>query len=107
MILIPVIVEDFTQLNGNKSIHVVPDGAGGQTLYILAYFWVDATATWKDPAHGDWSLNPANTKGAIMGKWIEDAPTQLSVFSRGDCGDDCDIIDYDPDSIFKVVQLIE
>ncbi|MEZ4492239.1 MAG: hypothetical protein R3C29_02850 [Dehalococcoidia bacterium] len=107
VILVPIIVEDFTQLNGNKKIHVVPDGSGGEIYYLLAYFWVDAEATWKNPATGNWDMNPSNTKGAIWGRWIHDAPTQLSVFDRGDCGSDCDIIDYDPDAIIKIVQLIE
>ncbi|MEX0781867.1 MAG: Tad domain-containing protein [Dehalococcoidia bacterium] len=101
VILIPVIVEDFTQFNGNRPINVTPEG----DLYILAYFWVDGDKTFENPAAGDWDLNPANPIGAIWGRFIQEAPTQLTVF--GNCGQDCGIIDFNPDAIFKVVQLIQ
>ncbi len=103
VILIPVIAENFTDLSGNKTIHVANDG----TLYILAYFWVDAAKTFRNPLANDFRLNLANPKGAIWGRFILEWETQLAVYDQSNCGSSCIIIDYDPDSIFKVIQLTE
>ncbi|MGE3076111.1 MAG: pilus assembly protein TadG-related protein [Dehalococcoidia bacterium] len=104
VILVPIIVEDFTQLNGNKTIHVYKDG----DVYILAYFWVDGNKTYADPANGNYT-SITTPKGQIWGQFIENVPTQLTVFDPNNCrqSDGCTVIDFDPDSILKIVQLIE
>ena len=49
VLLIPVTVEDFTDLQGNQSVHVSQTGDG---LYMVAAFWVDAALTFTDPLVG-------------------------------------------------------
>lgn len=107
VILVPIIVENFTTLNGNPTLHVQPTAGGN--AYLLAYFWVDGDATFKNPAAGDYKSNPANPKGEIIGRFMTGVPTQLSVFDPTNCrvSDGCGLVDYDPQAVIKVVQLVE
>ncbi len=61
-----------------------------------------------DPANGNFTARP-RPKDEIWGQFIENVPTQLTVFDTGNCklSDGCQIVDYDPDSILKIVQLVE
>lgn len=104
VILVPIIVEDFTLLNGTKTINVYKDG----NVYMLAYFWIDGNATYENPATGDWD-SATNPKGAIWGRFIDNVPTQLTVFDPAQCrpSDGCSVVDFDKDSIFKVIELVE
>ena len=107
VILVPIIVEDFTQLNGTKTIHVQPTAGG--SAYLLAYFWVDGNSTYVNPAANDYNLNPANPKGAIYGRFILGVAAQLSEFDPTNCrvSDGCGLVDFDPQAVIKVVQLVE
>lgn len=104
VVLLPIIVEDFTGLNGNKTINVYKDG----NVYMLAYFWIDGNATYVNPAGGDYT-SATSPKGFIWGRFIENVPTQLEVFDPNQCkaADGCQIVDFDPDSIWKIVQLVD
>jgi hypothetical protein len=105
VVLLPIILEeDFSDFKGNKPINVYKEG----DIYMLAYFWIDGNATYADPAGGDWD-SLSSPKGMIWGRFIENVPSQLAVFDPDDCdsSNGCQIVDYDPDSIWKIVQLID
>ena len=107
VILVPIIVEDFTQFNGTKTIHVQPTAGGA--AYLLAYFWVDGNSTYVNPSGGNYNLNPSNPNGAMYGRFILGVAAQLSEFDPTNCrtSDGCGLVDYDPQAVVKVVQLVE
>ena len=101
VILIPIVVQNFPNQQGNQTVDVHrpdPDGP-----YELAYFWVDGNATFADPLNGDWSCkNGPPSKCEIQGRFLFNMPAYLSTPGSGD-----EIVDYDSNGVVRVVQLIE
>ena len=110
VILVPIIVENFTEFSGsgpNKPISVQPTAGGN--AYLLAYFWVDGGGTYVNPPAGNYNDNPSNPKGAIYGRFILGVAAQLREFDSTNCrvSDGCGLVDFDPQAVIKVVQLVE
>lgn len=99
VVLIPVIVQDFTDGNGQTTVDVYSTASG---LYLTAYFWVDAEATFTDPLNGDWSCaSGPPSKCEVQGRFMFDMPSALASINPDD-----QLIDFDPDGAVRVVQLV-
>ena len=75
VVLMPVIAENFVAGSESNWVHLYQDAGGA---YLLAYFWVDALATFRDPLQGNWhcaSGAPAHCE--VHGRFLLAVPAVL------------------------------
>lgn len=97
---IPVTVQTFTEEHGRESVDIYQTDSG---LYLLAYFWVDALATFTDPLNGDWNCVSGLPSGCdLVGRLLFEMPSALGVAQPGDA-----LINYDPAGMVRVIQLVD
>lgn len=105
--LLPVLAIDIVE-PGKKDVPIAQLDNG---QYLLAFFWVSAEDSFRVQGN-NWQckVNSGPDKCIVYGRFIVNQPTDLDVFDVDRCEggrrDDC-VIDFDPASTTKIVQLID
>lgn len=99
VLLIPVMVEDLTEIEGLHTVHVHQTASG---LYLVAYFWLDAEATFADPLQGAWGCagGPIG-QCELRGRFLFGVSSALGQILPGDA-----LIPYDAEGAVHVIQLV-
>ena len=98
VLLVPVLEDDIDFSGSSQAALETTDS--GQTL--LAYFWVDGDSTYDMSNPNNWSCEEGEGNSCIIyGKFLENVPTDLSVWEEGD------VTEFDPEALIKIVQLVE